>query len=101
MSGRLENRGGADTGTVTPNQRAILLRLFAGEAVEEIAAATGRKPSTIANTALRVRDQLGARNTYDLFRRCLNLGVFTLAEINAHADAHPAPARRAAGGPRR
>ena len=72
------NGGAAGPGTVTQNQRAILVRLFAGEAEDVIAAASGRKRSTIFNTVRRVRDQLGARNEYDLFRVCLRRGIVTL-----------------------
>jgi DNA-binding NarL/FixJ family response regulator len=101
MSSRSKHGGPADAATVTANQRAILLRLFAGEAEHEIAATSGRKSSTIFNTVRRVRDQLGARNEYDLFRKCLSRGIITLDEINALADTLPRAPRRATGGPRR
>ena len=94
----ISDRGrAAATAAVTPNQRAILLRLFAGEPEDAIAAASGRKPSTIFNTVRRVRDQLGARNEYDLFRLCVRRGIVSLREINAYADALEARARNATG----
>lgn len=86
--------------TVTDNQRSILLRLFAGMLEREIAAETARQPTTIINTVLRVRAQLGARTEYDLMRECLRRGIVTLDEINALADAirppedDPPPAER-------
>ncbi|MEA2665883.1 MAG: hypothetical protein QOI11_2827 [Candidatus Eremiobacteraeota bacterium] len=73
--------------SVTENQRRILLRLFAGEDEQEIAAGTDRKPSTIFNTVRRVRTQLGARNEYDLMRECLRRGIVDLDEVLVLADA--------------
>ena len=72
---------------VTENQRAILLRLFAGKTYEEVALNTGRKPVTIFNTVRRVRGQLGARTEYDLMRECIRRGIVTLDEIYSLADA--------------
>ncbi len=86
--------------TVTDNQRSILLRLFAGMLEREIAAETARRPTTIVNTVLRVRAQLGARTEYDLMRECLRRGIVTLDEINALAaslrppENDPPPAER-------
>jgi DNA-binding CsgD family transcriptional regulator len=71
---------------ITGNQRQILLRLFAGSPVTEIAKATGRKPSTVANTLRRVRAQMGARSDVDLLRECLGRQLVTLGEIFALAD---------------
>ncbi len=71
---------------VTKNQHRILVRLFAGENEQDIAAGTGRKPSTIFNTVRRVRAQLGARNEYDLMRECIRRGIVELDEILALAD---------------
>lgn len=96
---RCDHGGAADPRTVTENQRAILLRLFAGEAEAEIAVASGRKASTIINTLRRVREQLGARNKFDLFRVCLRRGIVTLEEVNALADALPVPPPKATGDP--
>lgn len=76
---------------VTENQRAILLRLFAGSLEREIAAETGRHATTIFNTVLRVRAQLGARTEYDLMRECVRRGIVTLDEIYALADATRPP----------
>jgi DNA-binding NarL/FixJ family response regulator len=73
--------------TITENQRGILLWLFAGCKEAEIAAATGRKRSTIYNTLKALRDQLAARTGIDLMRGCLRRGVVTLDEIYAAADA--------------
>ncbi len=101
VRGRCEHGGAADAATLTENQRAILLRLFAGEAESEIAVASGRKASTIVNTLRRVREQLGARNKFDLFRVCLQRGIVTLEEVNALADSLPTLPRKAPGGPRR
>ncbi len=83
-----DNPAAADSGavTITDNQRQILLRLFAGMEVDEIAAATGRKPSTIFNTLRTVRKQLGARNDVDLMRECLRRHVFKLSELYRLAD---------------
>jgi DNA-binding NarL/FixJ family response regulator len=72
---------------VTPNQRAILVRLFAGEREAEIAADTGRSVSTIFNTVRLVRDQLGARTEYDLMRECLRRRIVSLTDICRLADA--------------
>jgi DNA-binding CsgD family transcriptional regulator len=72
--------------TITENQRHILLQLFAGSHVDEIAVATGRSSSTIFNTLRRVREQLGARNDYDLLRECLRRDIVDLDEIFALAD---------------
>lgn len=71
---------------LTENQRSILLRLFAGSLEREIAAETGRHATTIFNTVLRVRAQLGARTEYDLMRECIRRGIVTLDEIYALAD---------------
>jgi DNA-binding CsgD family transcriptional regulator len=88
--------------TITDNQREILLQVFAGTEVDEIAAATGRKPSTIFNTLRTVRKQLGARNDFDLMRECLRRRIFKLSEIYRLTDAlrraQRAPAGRAPGG---
>jgi DNA-binding CsgD family transcriptional regulator len=73
--------------TLTENQRQILLQLFAGNRVTEIAAATGRQPSTIANTIHVVRRMMGARTDVDLFRECLRRQLVALEEILALADA--------------
>lgn len=94
---RAEQGGASDRSTVTANQRAILLRLFAGEDERRIAADTGRKPSTISNTVRRVRDQLGGRTEYDLMRECLRRGIVTLEEISALADTIPRPPRKRTG----
>lgn len=101
MRPRSEPGGASNSRTVTENQRAILLRLFAGEDEHEVAAATGRMPSTIFNTVLRVRHQLGARSKYDLFRLCLLRGIVTLEEVNALADTLPRPPQKAPEGSRR
>jgi DNA-binding NarL/FixJ family response regulator len=77
---------------VTENQRSILLRLFAGGLEREIAAETGRHATTIFNTVLRVRAQLGARTEYDLMRECVRREIVTLDEIYALADAIRPPA---------
>jgi hypothetical protein len=77
---------------VTENQRVILLRLFAGSLEREIAAETERKTTTIFNTVLRVRAQLGARTEYDLMRECIRRKIVTLDEIYALADAIRPPA---------
>lgn len=66
---------------ITDNQRQILLQVFAGMDVREIAAATGRTASTIGNTLRTVRKQLGARNDVDLMRECLRRRIFTLGQI--------------------
>jgi DNA-binding CsgD family transcriptional regulator len=66
---------------LTANQRAILVRLFAGEREAEIAASTGRSPSTIFNTIRLIRGRLGARGEYDLMRECLCRRIVTLSEI--------------------
>jgi DNA-binding CsgD family transcriptional regulator len=71
---------------ITENQCQILLRLFAGSTVNEIATATGRKPSTIANTLRLVRAQMGARRELDLLRECLRRDLVTLDEILTLAD---------------
>jgi DNA-binding NarL/FixJ family response regulator len=68
--------------TITENQRQILLRLFAGRLEPEIAAETGRKPSTIFNTVRRVRDRLGARSNYHFVYQCLRRRIVTLDEID-------------------
>jgi DNA-binding CsgD family transcriptional regulator len=86
---------------ITDNQREILLQLFAGMDVHEVAAATGRKPSTIFNTLRTVRKQLGARGDVDLMRECLRRHIFSLKTIVQRADElrraqHP-PAGRAPG----
>ncbi len=84
---------------ITENQRRILLQLFAGYHIDEIAAATGRSTSTIFNTLRRVREQLGARNDYDLLRECARRHIVELDDIYALADirARPSlPARPAA-----
>ncbi len=94
---RAEQGGASDRSTVTANQRAILLRLFAGEDERRIAAETGRKPSTISNTVRRVRGQLGGRTAYDLMRQCLRRGIVTLEEIYALADTIPPPRKRVGG----
>jgi hypothetical protein len=73
--------------TLTENQRQILLRLFAGSRVDEIATATRRRPSTIANTLRLVRTQLGARRDLDLRRECLRRQLVALDDIYALADA--------------
>ncbi len=99
MTRRRAAQGGAsDRSTVTENQRAILLRLFAGEDEKRIAADTGRKPSTISNTVRRVRDQLGGRTAYDLMRECLRRGILTLEEVYALSDTVPRPPRKRSGG---
>ncbi len=72
---------------VTDNQRRILLSLFAGRLEREIAAETGRKATTIFNTVLRVRAQIGARTEYDLMRECIRREIVTLDEIYSLADA--------------
>lgn len=86
---------------ITDNQRQILLQVFAGMDVQEVAAATGRTPSTIGNTLRTVRKQLGARNDVDLMRECLRRRIFTLGEITRRADelhrAQRPPAGRAPG----
>jgi DNA-binding NarL/FixJ family response regulator len=87
----------SDRHRVTENQRAILLRLFAGEDEEHIAASTGRKPSTIFNTIRRVRDQLDSRTTYDLMRECLRRGIVSLEDVYALADSLPRPPRKRLG----
>ena len=74
---------------VTENQRQILLQLFAGSQVDEIATETGRRPSTIGNTIRLVRKQLGARNDVDLLRECLRHRIVSLPEIDAVAAALP------------
>jgi DNA-binding CsgD family transcriptional regulator len=83
---------------ITENQRQIMLRLFAGSTIDEIAADTGRRPSTIGNTVRRVREQLGARNDYDLFLQCLRHRFVKLSEIYALAE-RLRRARLSAGGP--
>ncbi len=80
---------------VTANQRQIVLSLFAGMRESEIAAQTGRKPSTIGNTVRLVRKLLGARSEYDLMRECLRLGIVEPAEIYALAERRK---RRASSG---
>jgi DNA-binding CsgD family transcriptional regulator len=80
----LPNAGAAVS--ITENQRQILLQLFAGSAVEEIATGTGRRPSTIGNTIRLVRKQMGARSDVDLLRECLRREIVTLDEISALAD---------------
>ncbi len=81
---------------LTENQRQILLQMFAGNRVTEIAAATGRQPSTIANTIHVVRRLMGARTDVDLFRECLRRQLVALEDILALADtlhrAHETPA---------
>ncbi len=75
---------GGDTGavlTLTENRREILVRLFAGERIAEIAKATGRSRSTIENTLAAIRQQLGARTEYDLMRECLHRRIVSFAEI--------------------
>jgi DNA-binding NarL/FixJ family response regulator len=67
--------------TLTENQRRILLRMFAGCRVNEIAAATDRKPSTISNTLQTVRHLMGVRTDLDVMRECLRHHVVTLDEI--------------------
>jgi DNA-binding CsgD family transcriptional regulator len=71
---------------ITENQRQILLQLFAGYHIDEIAATTGRSRSTIFNTLRRVREQLGARNDIDLLRECARRRIVELDEIFALAD---------------
>jgi DNA-binding CsgD family transcriptional regulator len=88
---RAEQGGASGPSTVTENQRAILLRLFAGEDEKRIAADTGRTLSTISNTVRRVRDQLGGRTEYDLMRECLRRGIVSLEEVYALADTVPRP----------
>jgi DNA-binding CsgD family transcriptional regulator len=82
--------------TLTENKHRILLLMFAGSRVTEIAAATGRSPSTIANTIQGVRKQMGLRTDVDLLRECLRRQLVTLDEIVALADerrrAHETPA---------
>jgi DNA-binding CsgD family transcriptional regulator len=82
--------------TLTENQRQILLQMFAGNRVTEIAAATGRQPSTIANTIHVVRKLMGARTDVDLLRECLRRELVALEEVFALADtpcrAHETPA---------
>jgi DNA-binding CsgD family transcriptional regulator len=73
--------------TLTENQRQILLRMFAGCLANEIAAATGRKPSTISNTLQTIRTLIGARTDLDLMHECLRRQLVTLDEILALADA--------------
>lgn len=80
------HRTARPSGTVTENQRQILLRLFAGSVETQIAADTNRKPSTIPNTVRRVRKQLGARTDFDLIRHCLRLRIVTLEEIFTLAE---------------
>jgi DNA-binding NarL/FixJ family response regulator len=72
--------------SITENQRQILLHLFAGSVVDEIATATGRRPSTIGNTIRLVRKQLGARSDVDLLRECLRRHIVKLGEIYRLAD---------------
>jgi DNA-binding NarL/FixJ family response regulator len=72
---------------LTENRRDILVRLFAGERVGEIAARTGRSESTVQNTLRTVRKQLRARTHVDLMRESLRLGIVTLEEIVARAAA--------------
>ncbi len=84
--------------TLTDNQRQILLQLFAGSHIDEIASATGRKPSTIFNTVRTVRKQLGARNDFDLMRECLRRRIVTLGEVYRLADALRRAQRPSASG---
>ncbi len=72
--------------TLTENQRQILLHMFAGCRVTEIAVATDRKPSTIANTLQTVRHLMGARSDLDLMRECLRRQLVTLDEVFMLAD---------------
>ena len=67
--------------TLTENQRDILLRLFAGSPIAEIARQTDRSTSTISNTLRLVRKQLRAGNDVDLLRESLRQHVVTLEEI--------------------
>jgi DNA-binding NarL/FixJ family response regulator len=69
---------------LTENRREILLRLFAGEDLEEIAKATGRSRSTIANTLVTIRKRLGASTAYELVIAALSRGIVTLADIERH-----------------
>jgi DNA-binding CsgD family transcriptional regulator len=82
--------------TLTENKRRILLHMFAGCRVTEIAAATGRSPSTIANTIQGVRKQMGLRTDVDLLRECLRRQLVTLEDILTLTDelrrAHETPA---------
>jgi DNA-binding NarL/FixJ family response regulator len=66
---------------ITENRREILVRLFAGDRIAEIAKATGRSTSTIENTVKAIREKLGARTEYDLMRECLYRRIVTFAEI--------------------
>jgi DNA-binding CsgD family transcriptional regulator len=79
---------------LTANQRAILVRLFAGERETEIALSTNRSPSTIFNTIRLVRERFGARTEYDLMRECLCRRIMTLAEICNAAETRTASAHR-------
>ncbi len=84
--------------TLTENQRQILLRMFAGCRINEIASATDRKPSTISNTLQTVRHLMGVRTDLDLMRECLRRRLVTLEEILILADelrrAHETPSER-------
>ncbi len=84
---RAEQRGTPAPFAITENRRDILVRLFAGERVGEIAARTGRSESTVQNTLRTMRNQLQARTHVDLMRESLRLGIVTLDEIVARAAA--------------
>jgi DNA-binding CsgD family transcriptional regulator len=70
----------------TENERQILLQLFAGYQIDEIAAAAGSSTSAIADTLRGLREQLGARTDYDLLRECARRRIVELDEIFALAD---------------
>jgi DNA-binding CsgD family transcriptional regulator len=72
--------------TLTDKKRRILLLMFAGCRVREIAVVSGRSQSTIANTIQAVRKQLNVRTDVDLFRECLARRLVTLKEVLALAN---------------
>lgn len=54
------------TRVLTPKEREVLSMLVSGLTVREIAAQTGRHPSTVYELLARVRERLGARTDAEL-----------------------------------